>query len=113
MGEIHRYIVVDADGSYRNTILVDQDIAGQYWPGYGAGMIDMGPEKPEVLPPPPIIKPKDFGILDIKLDQPMQEGDMVDLQSGTVMKAAQIAPQPMPVTIDPVADVAPAVIAAP
>ena len=87
-----------------NTILVEDDVLADpnYWPGYGIALIDEGEEL--VAPPvfTPTGRPKEWmGLLDVKLSQPIQTGDTVDLQTG------KVTPAPLP---DPVVEIDPAPI---
>jgi hypothetical protein len=84
---IRRYGVLDADGVKLTTILVDEKTVTDYWPGYGAKLIDEGPEPEEPKAPPAPPRPDDFGVIDFKLDAPMQPGDRIDFRTGEVTKA--------------------------
>lgn len=81
-----RYAVIDADGVKINCILVDDAVVDSYWPGYGAKLLDEGPE-PEEVKPPPNVKPDDFGVTDVVPDKPMSNGDKIDFKTGVVTKA--------------------------
>lgn len=86
---LKRYAVVDADGNHLNTIVQDMDNARtDWWPGYGAKLIDMGEEK---VDPPPAARPQrpaDFGVVDLpNFDPTFGPGDKVDLKTGQVIKA--------------------------
>lgn len=95
---IHRYAVVDENGQVVNVILADTDaVAGGYWPGYGAGMIDQGEEPPEPAPPRPTGRPGFFQVLSVNPTAPVGIGDTVDLTTGEVTPA----PVPEPTQEEP------------
>lgn len=83
---VKRYGVLDKDGKKINTILVDDQSVSTYWPGYGAKLLDEGPE-PTAVKPPPNVKPIDFGVTNVVPSQPMSNGDTIDLKTGIVTKA--------------------------
>jgi hypothetical protein len=88
---IRLYAVIDADGYKINTILIDDQKLGGYYPGYGAKLIDEGPQPEEPKAPPPPPKPEDFGVLDVQLAEPMLVGDRIDFKTGEVMKREEPA----------------------
>lgn len=80
------YGVLDSDGTKINTILIDDEKLEGYYPGYGFKLIDEGeaPQEPKADPIPP--KPSDFGVLDVKLTEPMLIGDRIDFKTLEVIK---------------------------
>lgn len=99
---ISRYAVIDADGFKVNTILIDDTRLDGYYPGYGAKLLNEGPEPEEPKAPPPPPPPADFGVLDVIASQPMEIGDKIDFKTGEVIKK-----RPDPI-VDPGALVGPA-----
>lgn len=94
---VKRYGVLDANGVKINTITADDALLQTDWyPGYGAYLIDEGIEPVEPPPAPPPTKPATFDQVIPALKQPMQNGDQLDVKSGTVT--------PAPIQANPVAD---------
>lgn len=94
---IRHYAVLDADGVKINTISADESlIASDWYPGYGAYLVDEGlmPQDPPKEPPP--TKPQTFAVLPIALAEPLQTGDKLDVKTGEVIKK--------PVEIEPVVE---------
>lgn len=83
---IRRYAVIDADGFKVNTILIDDQKLDGYYPGYGAKLIDEGPQPEEPKAPPIPPKPDDFGVLDVVPEVLMEVGDKIDFKTGKVTK---------------------------
>lgn len=85
---IHLYSVLDADGVKINTITADEKLIGSGWyPGYGAYLVDEGENPADPLPAPPPVKPDTWDkVLTVAVK--MQNGDKLDLKTGTVSKAA-------------------------
>jgi hypothetical protein len=106
---IKRYAVLDADGVKVNTITADEElIATDWYPGYGAALVDEGEIEADPPKPEPVKRPDTWGVLEVKLAEPLLVGDRVDLKTLEVIKrvelidvAVDIEPQPMPVTIGP------------
>ncbi len=89
---IRRYAVIDSDGVKINTITADEKLVGTDWyPGYGAALIDEGEELPDPPKPPPVTKPDTWTVLP-KLKEPMQNGDRIDLKTGEVTKREEPKP---------------------
>ena len=108
---IRRYAVIDADGFKVNTILIDDKaLAGDYYPGYGAKLIDEGLEPEEPKAPPIPQKPTDFGVLEVTLAEPMEVGDRIDFKTGEVTKKP---PPPKDTGGDVSAEISPAELAKP
>ena len=84
---IGRYAVIDETGKKLNGILIDDNTAVVFWPGYGVALVREGEQPPDPSLPPPQPKPVDFGILDITPDKPMDIGDSIDTKTGEVTKA--------------------------
>jgi hypothetical protein len=105
---IRRYAVLDTDGVKINTITADEKLIGTDWyPGYGAALVDEGEEQPDPPPAPPPVKPDTWGVLEVKLAEPMLVGDRVDFKTMEVVKrveevAIDIEPTPEPIAIGPV-----------
>lgn len=93
---VHRYAVLDKDGVKINQILVQQEFAEAYWPGYGSFLLDEGaiPEEPRPAPPPP--KPADFGVVKLTPSKQMQIGDRIDLATGEVTAAVAAVAEVLP-----------------
>lgn len=84
---IRRYAVIDADGIKINTITADDKLlAGDWYPGYGAALVDEGEDLPDPPKPEPIKKPDTWAVLDVKPTEPMQNGDKIDTKTGEVTK---------------------------
>lgn len=83
---IRRFAVLDADGVKVNCILIDDKSVDKYWPGYGAKLLDEGPESAEPRPQVPPSRPDDFGVLDVIPSEPMQTGDRIDFRTGIVTR---------------------------
>lgn len=100
---IRRYAVVDADGVKVNTITADEAlIAGDWYPGYGAALVDEGEVLPDPPPPPPPTKPDTWGVLPFVLAEPMANGDRIDLKTGEVTKKpVEISPVEEAIAIEP------------
>ncbi len=99
---VHIYGVLDADGVKINTIsLDDETLKTDWYPGYGAALIDEGeiPQEPPKEKPP--TKPDTWGVLPFVLAEPMQNGDKIDFKTGDVVKAADIIAFD-PIGIDPI-----------
>jgi hypothetical protein len=107
---IKRYGVLDADGVKINTITADDaQINTDWYPGYGAALVDEGDIEPDPPKPEPVKRPDTWGVLELRLAEPLLVGDRVDLKTLEVTRredlievAVDIEPQPMPVTIGPV-----------
>lgn len=84
---IHLYAVLDADGVKVNTISAEESLLETNWyPGYGAYLVDEGLMSldPPLAPPP--VKPETFKVLPFVLAEPMQNGDTMDVKTGEVTK---------------------------
>ena len=91
---IRRYGVLDKDGVKINVITADEELISTDWyPGYGAALIDEGPDEPDPPKPPPVIKPDTWGVLPFILAEPMANGDKIDLKTGELTK--RIDPEPV------------------
>jgi len=82
------YAVIDKDGTVINRILVDQDAAPNYWPGYGHKMIDCGPAPLETQAPPPPLKDPEWGIAKVTPSKALNVGDAIDIKTGAVTERA-------------------------
>lgn len=83
---IRRYAVLDADGVKINTITADEELIKSDWyPGYGAALVDEGELEPDPPKPLPPRKPDTWKVLP-QLAEPMVNGDKFDMKSGTVTK---------------------------
>jgi hypothetical protein len=82
---VRRYAVVDAEGVKLSSVRIHADALADYYPGYGARLVEEGtvPESPRVDPP---VKPQDFALLGVTPDQPMDVGDRIDFETGRVTK---------------------------
>lgn len=84
---VRRYAVLDADGVKVNTITADEElIASEWYPGYGAFLVDEGevpPDPPKQIPPR---KPDTFSAVLPALAEPMQVGDRLDTKTREVTK---------------------------
>lgn len=84
---IRRYAVLDVDGIKINTITADPQLLNTNWyPGYGAYLVDEGEEQPDPPKPPPPTKPDTFSTVLPALAEPMQNGDKLDVKTGEVFK---------------------------
>jgi hypothetical protein len=95
---VRRYGVLDADGVKINTITADPELLKTDWyPGYGAYLVDEGEVEPDPPKPLPPTKPETFSnVLVFVLAEPLQNGDKLDVKTGEVIKkSAEV--------IDPVA----------
>lgn len=89
---VHLYGVLDADGVKINTITADDKQIGTGWyPGYGAYLIDEGELPPDPPPAPPPVKPDTWDTPLPALEKPLNPGDKLDIKSGTVTTAAELA----------------------
>lgn len=78
---VHRYAVIDADGTKINTITADDAlIASGWYPGYGAALIDEGENPADPPKALPVLKPLTWVVLP-KLDVPLANGDKIDLKA--------------------------------
>lgn len=85
---IRRYAVLDADGIKINTITADEKlVASDWYPGYGAALVDEGEDLPDPPKPDPVKKPDTWAVLAVKPAEPMQNGDKIDFKTGVVTKA--------------------------
>lgn len=86
---IRRYAVLDADGVKINTITADDAlIASGWYPGYGAALLDEGEDFPDPPKPEPVKKPDSWRVLEVKLEEPLCNGDRLDFKSLVVVKRA-------------------------
>src|SRR4051812_25471832 len=89
---IRRYAVLDADGVKVNTITADENlVAGDWYPGYGAALVDEGELEPEPPPAPPPVKPETWGVLDVKITKPLLVGDRIDFKTGIITSREDIS----------------------
>ncbi len=100
---IRLYGVLDAEGVKINTITADEElIATDWYPGYGAYLVDEGENPPDPLPPQPPTKPGTWDKVLPALAEPMTVGDKLDVKTGEVIK------KPVdPIIIDPVLEIEP------
>ncbi len=100
---IRLYGVLDADGVKLNTITADEElIATDWYPGYGAYLVDEGENPPDPPPVKPPVKPDTFAQVLPMLAEPMTVGDKLDVKTGEVIK------KPVdPIIIDPVLEIDP------
>lgn len=84
---IRFYGVLDADGIKVSTITADEALINTDWyPGYGAMLVDEGAVPPDPPPAPPVVRPKSWAVIS-QLAKPMEQGDKLDLKTLTVTKA--------------------------
>lgn len=94
---VRRYGVLDADGVKINVITADEALIQTDWyPGFGAALVDEGPLEPDPPKPPVPTRPKTWGVLSFVLAEPMVNGDKIDLKTGEITKR----PEPV-IEIDP------------
>ncbi len=83
---IRLYAVLDADGVKINTITADEAAVNSDWyPGYGAYLVDEGENPPDPPQQRPAGKPAAWAVLP-ELAQPMNVGDKLDIKTGIVTK---------------------------
>lgn len=84
---VRQYAVLDKDGVKLNTITADEDlIASDWYPGYGAYLVDEGLLEPDPPKPEPVRKPDTWSTVLPALAEPMQNGDRLDVKTGEVFK---------------------------
>lgn len=84
---VRRYGVLDDTGMKINVITADEKlIASDWYPGYGAKLIDEGEVLPDPLPAAPKPKPATWDEVMPKLAEPMENGDTIDFKTGEVTK---------------------------
>lgn len=89
---VHRYAVLDVDGVKINTITADDALISTDWyPGYGALLVEEGELLPEPPPPLPPRKPGTWRVYP-QLPEPMVNGDRLDPATGVVTKKQPDAP---------------------
>lgn len=102
---VRRYGVLDADGVKITVITADEELIKSDWyPGFGAALIDEGPLEPDPPPPPIPTKPDTWGVLSFSLAEPMINGDRIDFKTGEVTKVILVDPI---LEVDPVIDIKP------
>lgn len=86
---IRKYSILDVDGVKINTITADDKlIASDWYPGYGAALVDEGALEPDPPKPPPITKPDTWAVL--IASEPMENGDKLDFKTGQVLKRTEL-----------------------
>lgn len=87
---IRLYSVLDADGVKINTITADDKLIGSDWyPGYGAYLVDEGENPADPLPAPPAVKPDTWDKV-LTASVKMSTGDRLDVKTGEVTKAEAV-----------------------
>jgi hypothetical protein len=80
---VRRVAVIASDGTKLNTILVDERAMGKYTPGYGAYLVDEGPdETPPASDKQLTLDKTGLQVLDILIDgkkPALNTGDKLDL----------------------------------
>ncbi len=96
---IRLYGVLDADGVKISTITADEELLKTDWyPGFGAALVDEGENPPDPPPEKPPGKPDTWTVI-AQLAEPMTNGDKIDFKTLEVTKAELI--QADPILIDP------------
>lgn len=87
---VRRYGVLDADGMKVNTITADESlIVTDWYPGYGAKLVDEGEVEPDPPKPDPVKRPDTWGVLPA-IAEPMLVGDKIDFKTGVVTKRPEL-----------------------
>jgi hypothetical protein len=101
---MRRYAVLDANGVKLNTITADEElIKTDWWPGYGAALVDEGEVEPDPPKPEPLKRPDSWCVIDINIAEPLLVGDRIDLKSGEVTRRVEI--EAVEVALDEIAAV--------
>lgn len=92
-----RYAVINRLRKCINIILADDPWPADYWPGYGAGLIYLGPADPNETDTPPTVPATEVSpgvwrigglrwLPNVHPDAPFQIGDNIVLLTGRVIK---------------------------
>lgn len=76
---VKRYAVLNNVGQCINSVLIDDPMPQDYWPGYGATLVCCDGT-------PNLTKSAGLSVLNITPDKPIQIGDVVNTDTGVVTK---------------------------
>jgi hypothetical protein len=83
MANQRRYAVLDINGLCVNSILVDNPMPANYWPGYGYYLVDQGAVPPIDPDPGPTISTL-LQVPSVTPNRKIQIGDVMSLANGMV-----------------------------
>lgn len=82
-GPSYRYVVLDENGGYLNTILIAAPFPDNYHPGYGRYLAYAGPDPAPPEPGNPEVAPK-LTLLNVRPLTPMSIGCHMNIDTGEV-----------------------------